>query len=158
MLLRLLSFQKLLNKAAKFKCKILNKIQFAKKFNQNTLFYRITKNSLTSNKLKNLLWLWKINKIYNKLTFFKNLKSLFFISINSINSTDINKIINNITKNMSLRLKTYVSKLAFLFFGLSLILIFTNLPPSDLILTLERFRSQADVWLLISYKWINFRA
>jgi|TARA_B110000881_G_C18574303_1_gene517534 teichuronic acid biosynthesis glycosyltransferase TuaG len=67
-----------------FKCKILNKIQFAKKFNQNTLFYRITKNSLTSNKLKNLLWLWKINKIYNKLTFFKNLKSLFFISINSL--------------------------------------------------------------------------
>ena len=67
-----------------FKCKILNKIKFAKKFNQNTLFYRITKNSLTSNKLKNLFWLWKINKIYNKLTFFKNLKSLFFISINSL--------------------------------------------------------------------------
>ena len=67
-----------------FKCKILNKIKFANKFNQNSLFYRITKNSLTSNKLKNLFWLWKINKNYNKLPFFKNLKSLFFISLNSL--------------------------------------------------------------------------
>ena len=67
-----------------FKCKILNKIKFAKKYNQNTVFYRITKNSLTSNKLKNLYWLWKINKTYNKLTFLKNLKSLFLISINSL--------------------------------------------------------------------------
>ena len=67
-----------------FKCKILNKIKFAKKFNQNTVFYRITKNSLSSNKLKNLYWLWKINKIYNRFTFLKNLKSLFLISINSL--------------------------------------------------------------------------
>tara|TARA_B110000971_G_C19916954_1_gene457267 strand:+ start:77 stop:835 length:759 start_codon:yes stop_codon:yes gene_type:complete len=67
-----------------FKCKILKKIESAKKFNQNTVFYRITKNSLTSNKLKNLFWLWKINKNYNKLTFFRNFKSLFFISINSL--------------------------------------------------------------------------
>jgi teichuronic acid biosynthesis glycosyltransferase TuaG len=67
-----------------FKCKILKKIKLAKKFNQNTVFYRITKNSLGSNKLKNLFWLWKINKEYNKLTFFRNLKSLFFISMNSI--------------------------------------------------------------------------
>ena len=67
-----------------FKCKILNKIKFAKKYKQNTVFYRITKNSLTSNKLKNLYWLWKINKTYNKLTFLKNLKSLFLISINSL--------------------------------------------------------------------------
>ena len=67
-----------------FKCKILKKIKLAKKFNQNTVFYRITKNSLGSSKLKNLFWLWKINKDYNKLTFFRNFKSLFFISINSL--------------------------------------------------------------------------
>jgi len=67
-----------------FKCKILKKIECAKKFNQNTVFYRITKNSLGSGKLRNLFWLWKINRKYNKLTFFRNLKSLFFISINSL--------------------------------------------------------------------------
>jgi len=67
-----------------FKCKILNKGKTAIKFNQNTVFYRITKNSLASNKLRNLFWLWKINKRYNKLNFFKNLKSLILISINSI--------------------------------------------------------------------------
>jgi|TARA_B110000967_G_C18742182_1_gene488320 teichuronic acid biosynthesis glycosyltransferase TuaG len=67
-----------------FKCKILKKIELAKKFNQNTVFYRITENSLTSNKFKNLFWLWKINKNYNKLNFFKNFKSLFLISINSL--------------------------------------------------------------------------
>jgi glycosyltransferase involved in cell wall biosynthesis len=67
-----------------FKCKILKKIELAKKFHQNTVFYRLTKNSLGSNKLKNLFWLWKINKNYNKLTFFRNIKSLFFISINSL--------------------------------------------------------------------------
>ena len=67
-----------------FKCKILNKGKIAIKFNQNAIFYRITKNSLTSNKLKNLFWLWQINKKYNKLNFFKNLKSLVLISINSL--------------------------------------------------------------------------
>ena len=67
-----------------FKCKILKKIKLAIKFDRNTVFYRITKNSLGSNKLKNLFWLWKINKNYNKLTFFRNLRSLFFISINSL--------------------------------------------------------------------------
>ena len=67
-----------------FKCKILKTIKLAIKFDQNTVFYRITKNSLGSNKLKNLFWLWKINKNYNKLTFFRNLRSLLFISINSL--------------------------------------------------------------------------
>lgn len=67
-----------------FKCKILNKGKTAIRFNQNTVFYRITKNSLTSNKLRNLFWLWKINKRYNKLNFLKNLKSLILISISSI--------------------------------------------------------------------------
>ncbi len=66
-----------------FKCKIL-KNSIAIRSDQNSTFYRITKGSLTSNKLKNLYWLWYINKNYNNLNFFKNLKSLICISINSI--------------------------------------------------------------------------
>ena len=67
-----------------FKCEILKKNN-AIKFNENNTFYRITKNSLTSNKLKNLYWLWHINKKYNKLNFLNNLKSLVFISLRSLN-------------------------------------------------------------------------
>ena len=67
-----------------FKCEIL-KNNNAIKFNENNTFYRITKNSLTSNKLKNLYWLWHINKKYNKLNFLNNLKSLVLISLRSLN-------------------------------------------------------------------------
>ena len=67
-----------------FKSKILKKNNIAFRFEQNTTFYRITKGSLNSNKLKNLYWLWYVNKKYNNLNFFKNLKSLICISINSI--------------------------------------------------------------------------
>ena len=67
-----------------FKSKILKKNNIAFKFDQNSTFYRITKDSLNSNKLKNLYWLWYVNKKYNNLNFFKNLKSLICISINSI--------------------------------------------------------------------------
>jgi teichuronic acid biosynthesis glycosyltransferase TuaG len=66
-----------------FKCEILKKNN-AIKFNENNTFYRITKNSLTSNKLKNLYWLWHINKNYNKLNFLNNLKSLVLISLRSL--------------------------------------------------------------------------
>ena len=65
-----------------FKCRILRK-NVATKFNENSTFYRISKGSLTSNKLKNLYWLWIINRTYNNLSLFKNLKSLICISINS---------------------------------------------------------------------------
>ena len=67
-----------------FKCKILKKANTAIKFNENSTFYRITKGSLTSNKFKNIYWLWYINKNLNNLSFFKNLKSLVLISINSL--------------------------------------------------------------------------
>ena len=66
-----------------FKCEILKKNN-AIKFNENNTFYRITKNSLTSNKLKNIYWLWHINKKYNKLNFLNNLKSLMLISLRSL--------------------------------------------------------------------------
>ena len=67
-----------------FKCAILKRDNLAVKLNQNTMFYRISKNSLQSNKFKNLYWVWHINKKYNRLSFFKNLKSLILITINSI--------------------------------------------------------------------------
>ena len=67
-----------------FKCEILKRGNTAVKFNENTMFYRITNNSLQSNKLRNLYWVWHINKNYNRLSIFKNLKSLLFIIISSI--------------------------------------------------------------------------
>ena len=67
-----------------FKCKILKRIKFAHCLRKYLTRYRIRTNSLQSNKLKNFYWIWKINHKYNKLNFFKNLKSLFFISFNSI--------------------------------------------------------------------------
>ena len=67
-----------------FKCKILKKIKFAYGFNKYLTRYRIRKNSLQSNKFRNFYWIWKINREYNRLNFFQNLNSLFFISINSI--------------------------------------------------------------------------
>ena len=67
-----------------FKCEILKRNNIAVKFNENTMFYQISKNSLQSNKLKNLFWVWYINKNYNHMTLFKNLKSILFIIISSI--------------------------------------------------------------------------
>jgi len=67
-----------------FKCEILKNNVVARKFNQNTMFYRITKNSLQSSKFRNLYWIWCINKKYNKLTILNNLKSILFITISSI--------------------------------------------------------------------------
>jgi len=67
-----------------FKCKILKRGNLAFRLNDNTMFYRISEGSLQSNKLRNLFWVWRINKIYNQLSFFKNLKSVIFIAINSI--------------------------------------------------------------------------
>ena len=67
-----------------FKCEILKKNITARKFNQNTMFYRIVKNSLQSSKFRNLYWIWHINKKYNKLTIFNNLKSILLITISSM--------------------------------------------------------------------------
>ena len=66
-----------------FKCEILKK-QDAFKCKDTTMFYRISKNSLQSNKLRNFYWVWLINKKYNNLNIYKNIKSLLSISFNSI--------------------------------------------------------------------------
>ncbi len=67
-----------------FKCKILKKIRFAYCLKNSLTKYRIRRNSLQSNKLRNFYWIWKINYKYNNLNFFENLNSLFNISISSI--------------------------------------------------------------------------
>ena len=67
-----------------FKCKLLKKNNIAKKLNDDLAFYRILNESRSSQRLKNIFWLWKINKNYNKLSFFTNLISIIYITINSI--------------------------------------------------------------------------
>ena len=67
-----------------FKCKLLKDDNVAKKLNEDLAFYRILNKSRSSQRLKNIYWLWHINKSYNKLNFFDNIISIFFISINSI--------------------------------------------------------------------------
>ena len=67
-----------------FKCRILKKIEYAFCCPFFLSKYRIRKNSLQSNRFKNLLWMWKINKNLNHFNLFKNFISLFFISINSL--------------------------------------------------------------------------
>ena len=67
-----------------FKCKLLKKVGYALLFNEYLTNYRIRKNSLQSNNLRNFYWIWKINKNYNKLNIIENLNSLMFISINSL--------------------------------------------------------------------------
>ena len=67
-----------------FKCKLLKKIGYAYCLKEYLTNYRIRKNSLQSNNLRNFYWIWKINKNYNKLNIFDNFVSLLFISLNSL--------------------------------------------------------------------------
>ena len=67
-----------------FKCQILKKIDYAYCLPENLMKYRIRKGSLQSNKIKNIYWIWYINRTFNKMKFIKNLLSIIFISINSI--------------------------------------------------------------------------
>lgn len=67
-----------------FKCQILKKVNHAYCLSENLTKYRIRKNSLQSNKIRNLYWIWYINKNFNQLNFFNNLISLLYISFNSL--------------------------------------------------------------------------
>ena len=67
-----------------FKCQLLKSDNIAKKLDEDLAFYRILNKSRSSQRLKNIFWLWYINKKYNKLNFFKNLLSIVCISINSL--------------------------------------------------------------------------
>ena len=67
-----------------YKCQLLKKNLNAYCVKKYLMTYSIRENSLQSKKIINLIWMFKINQKYNKLNFFMNIKSLFFISINSI--------------------------------------------------------------------------
>ena len=67
-----------------FKCQLLKNNNFAKKLNDSLAYYRILDKSRSSQRLKNIYWIWHINKMFNKMNFFDNLISILFISINSI--------------------------------------------------------------------------
>tara|TARA_B100000767_G_C19446292_1_gene402086 strand:- start:226 stop:516 length:291 start_codon:yes stop_codon:yes gene_type:complete len=67
-----------------FKCQILKKIKYAYCLKKFLTRYRIRKNSMQGSMIKNFYWIWKINYKYNKFNILQNLKSLFFISFNSI--------------------------------------------------------------------------
>lgn len=67
-----------------FKCQILKDNNIARKLNESLAYYRILNKSRSSQRLKNIYWLWHINKVFNKMNFFNNFISVLFISINSI--------------------------------------------------------------------------
>ena len=67
-----------------FKCDLLKTGCQAFKINETYVFYRINKLGRSSNKVKNLLSLWKINRDYNDLKFLSNLKSILSISLHSL--------------------------------------------------------------------------
>ncbi len=77
-----------------FKCNLLKKIKFAYCLKKNLTKYRIRDKSLQSNNIRNIYWIWKINKDYNNLNFFENFVSLFFISLNSIKKYGGKNILN----------------------------------------------------------------
>ena len=66
-----------------FKCKILKNYN-AYCLDDFLVKYRIRNNSLQSNNLLNIYWIWKINKDFNKLNFLQNFFSLICISLNSL--------------------------------------------------------------------------
>ena len=67
-----------------FKCQILKQNKVAYKFNSSSAFYRILDKSRSSQRIHNILYLWKINKKYNNFNIFRNLFSIFMIAINSL--------------------------------------------------------------------------
>ena len=67
-----------------YKCQLLKKINYAYCYPDFLTDYQIRMGSLQSNRMRNLYWIWKINKKLNKLNAIENLISVFFISLNSI--------------------------------------------------------------------------
>ena len=66
-----------------FKCLILKKTK-AYKCSLVHTYYRIRNNSLQNSRMKVLFAVWDINKNLNKMNFFNNLFSVFFITFNSL--------------------------------------------------------------------------
>lgn len=66
-----------------YKCQLLKLIGNAYCYPKYLTEYQIRKNSLQSNRIRNIYWIWKINRNLNDFNFMKNLISIFLISINS---------------------------------------------------------------------------
>ena len=66
-----------------FKCLILKKTK-AYKCSLTHSYYRIRNNSLQNSRMKVLFAVWNINKNLNKMNFFNNILSVFFITYNSL--------------------------------------------------------------------------
>jgi glycosyltransferase involved in cell wall biosynthesis len=66
-----------------FKCLILKKTK-AYKCPSAFSYYKIRNNSLQHNRIKVLFAVWDINKNLNKMNFFSNVLSVFFITYNSL--------------------------------------------------------------------------
>jgi teichuronic acid biosynthesis glycosyltransferase TuaG len=67
-----------------FKCQLLKNCNYAINIEENLTLYRLSPNSLQSQKMRNFYWVWHINKKYNKMSFIKNILSLISISLNSL--------------------------------------------------------------------------
>ena len=67
-----------------YKCQLLRKIGNAYCYSSFLTEYQIRSDSLQSNRIRNLYWIWKINKSLNHFNILKNLISIFFISFNSL--------------------------------------------------------------------------
>jgi len=67
-----------------YKCQLLKKIGNAYCYSACLTEYQIREDSLQSNRIRNLYWIWKINKSLNRFNFLENLISIFLISFNSL--------------------------------------------------------------------------
>jgi len=67
-----------------YKCQLLRKTGNAYCHSSFLTEYQIRSDSLQSNRIRNLYWIWKINKSLNHFSILKNLVSIFFISLNSL--------------------------------------------------------------------------
>lgn len=67
-----------------YKCQLLKKIGNAYCYPSYLMEYQIRRNSLQSNRIRNLYWIWKINKNLNRFDLLTNLISIFLISFNSL--------------------------------------------------------------------------
>ena len=79
-----IKFKDVMHEEYLFKCDILRENINAIKIKDTFVFYRMTKQNRSSNKFNNLINLWQINKKFNQLSFFTNIKSVLSISFNSL--------------------------------------------------------------------------
>ena len=67
-----------------YKCQLLKRIGSAYCYPSCLTEYQIRNDSLQSSRIRNLYWIWKINKSLNQLNILSNLISILFISYNSL--------------------------------------------------------------------------